>query len=461
MGQPCKVKDYLEQVLHQVRYRRIHPELSKELENHIQDQKSAYMAEGLEEEEALTGALKQMGDPVVIGTQLDRAHRPRLEGSMVVLIVLLILAGMVLRFFSSPQVFDGLEYYYTQMGVTLLGSGLMFLLYTLDFTILGKLPRIIFFSLVALGILAFFISPLANGQYRFVTHILILFPTAFAGIIYSMRNQGYGGLVFCGLCFLAPAFMAILTPSLTSLLIISLSCLTLLTVAVAQGHFKVRKPIAYLMMYIPALTCLTILFSRIYHRLAMFSSPESDHGGTGYFLDFVVRNILASAKWIGQGNMPQGYEGMSIAQILPSINNDFLMTYTIHRFGWIAFFVVALLFAAFIIRATLLCLRQKSVLARLVSLSVVLTIALQVVCYMVPNLGLTLFAPLTLPLVSQGNSALLANMCLMGLILSVFRTGRFMRDPFGADKTKPSPFISYEDGRLIIDFKPHRPDPLS
>jgi len=49
----------------------------------------------------------------------------------------------------------------------------------------------------------------------------------------------------------------------------------------------------------------------------------------------------------------------------------------------------------------------------------------------------------------------------MGILLSVFRTGRFMRDPRPAGKTMASPFIHFEDGRLIIDFRSRRTDLLS
>lgn len=456
MAQPFKVRDYLEQVLQQVRYRKIHPELARELEAHIEDQKEAYMAEGLDEETALSDAVRQMGDPVTVGTQLDRLYRPRLEGSMVVLVILLLLSGMVLRLFTSPQVIDGLEYYYKQMAVTLLGVGLMFFIYTLDYSILGRYPRRIFFALGAVGVLVFLVSPLANGQYCYVPHVLILFPAAFAGIVYSMRGRGYGGLAVCGLYFLMPVILAFMAPSLTALLIVSFSCLILLTAAVAQGHFNVRKPVAYLMMYLPAVMAFALLLLLMRHRLAVALSPETDALGMGY-QELLVRKVLSSAQWIGRGNLPPATQHVE----LPGISNDFLITYAIYRFGWIALFVIVLLFACFVGKAIILCLKQKSVLARLVSFSVVLTVAFQVVFYLVSNLGFTLFVPLTLPFVSEGNGALLANLCLMGILLSVFRTGRFMRDPRPAGKTMASPFIHFEDGRLIIDFRSRRTDLLS
>lgn len=450
MEQPNRIKDYLDSVLKQVRYVRVHQTLSSELGNHILDQKEAYEAQGANEEEALVKAIREMGDPIEVGTRLDRTHRPRPQWSMIVLTVILLAAGLFIRFFTSRLATNGVEYYYRQLMFTLVGMVLMIAVYKVDFTIIAKVPKTIFLSLAALTIGIILVTNPVYGRYAYGIYPLLLFPTAFAGLIYSMRNKGYQGVILCGIGFLVPLFLAFFIPSISSAFLLSLSCLILLTVAITQGLFNVRKLFALLLVYIPTLIagCITLILA--WRRLSLVFMPQLDSMGAGY-MELLVRRILKESVWIGQG----GAASPSDRPLLPGINEDFLLTYIIHRFGWIAFVIVSLLFIVFIVRALILCARQRSVLARLVSLSVILVMALQVVFYSAVNLGFHMFSPLSLPFISQGSSFLLVNMCLVGILLSVFRTGHFMKDESGGRKIPQKSFITYEDGRLTIDFKVH------
>ena len=68
--------DYLDQAMEQVRWRRARPALAQELRTHLLDQRDACLAQGMSQTEAEAESLRQMGDPVEVGTQLDRVHRP-------------------------------------------------------------------------------------------------------------------------------------------------------------------------------------------------------------------------------------------------------------------------------------------------------------------------------------------------------------------------------------------------
>jgi len=188
--------------------------------------------------------------------------------------------------------------------------------------------------------------------------------------------------------------------------------------------------------------------------VAIAFSPSLDPTGQGY-IGIITRELLAGAKFIGQGTLPERFQGLSATQVLPSINNDFLLTYIIYRFGWLAFIIIAALLITFIIRAFILCSKQKSVLALLVSTAATITITMQALFYVVANLGFELFRPLSLPLISQGGSYLLINMCLVGILLSVFRTGYFIKDTRDSKKTTTSSIFKIIEGKLIIDFKLH------
>ena len=67
-------KKYIPMVTEQIRCKRALPLVTKELEGHIEDQKSDYMKAGMNAEEAEEAAVLEMGDPVEVGVEMDRIH---------------------------------------------------------------------------------------------------------------------------------------------------------------------------------------------------------------------------------------------------------------------------------------------------------------------------------------------------------------------------------------------------
>src|SRR5699024_10018830 len=72
----------------------------RELEDHIQDQRDAYISEGKIGREAEKLAVCQMGDPVETGRALDRIHRPRMEWMLPLMAVLLSACGLMIQYLS-------------------------------------------------------------------------------------------------------------------------------------------------------------------------------------------------------------------------------------------------------------------------------------------------------------------------------------------------------------------------
>ena len=70
-----QIKDFLEKVCNEIRYKPIRKEISEELENHIEEAKEEYMHKGKSEEEAINRAIDDMGDAEIIGKTLNKIHR--------------------------------------------------------------------------------------------------------------------------------------------------------------------------------------------------------------------------------------------------------------------------------------------------------------------------------------------------------------------------------------------------
>lgn len=455
MQQPRKITEYLEAVRQQIRWKRAQSPVLEEINNHITDQKNAFVSEGLNEEAATDKAITEMGDPIIVGEQLDRAHRPRPDWPLLVMTATMLLLGLAIQFFVGPNIPLGAWMFERQIvwaGISIL---VMFAAYFLDFTIIGKYPKVVFFALCAIT-LAFYLFT-GGGRGTSTIYLLLLFPTAFAGFVYMMRNEGYGGLILCVLAFIIPVSRTI--GNVTVFFLLWISCLIILTTAVKKGWFNVGKLFATLILAIQTAAVLSIPFfttivgkEYIWNKMRVMLNPSVDPLGYGY-ISAVIQRLLSHSQFIGQGSPIRGYGEYSALKLLPAANTDFLLTYLIYRFGWIVLIGIIAIFSVFIMRAIILCKKQKSVLGFLVSLAIISTFSAQFILYITSNLGFWHLDPLSLPLISYGGRALVTNMFLIGFLLSVFRTGDLVRDKAGVAVAKSSHFIQYNNGQIIIDLK--------
>lgn len=94
-----KKEEYLHIVTDQIRCKKARPDVKTELEAHIMDQMEDYRNEGMEEQEAMERAILEMGDPVEVGVELDRIHRPKMSWEILLLVGIL---GGIGVFYSLP-----------------------------------------------------------------------------------------------------------------------------------------------------------------------------------------------------------------------------------------------------------------------------------------------------------------------------------------------------------------------
>ena len=339
---------------------------------------------------------------------------------------------------------------------TVIGLGFMAAAYFSDFTLIGKYPKTTFFSIMALSIFTLINSPIINGRAYYAGFMPLLFPLGFAAIVYVTRNKGYWGIILCGISFLLPACILLLIPTISGFLLFAVSGLIILSIAIAKRWFNVKKLYGYLLIFIPtAITLLLAVVSRpfgrnLWKRLQIALDPSIDSTGIGY-IGTVVRALLDGSKLFGRGDMPAEYAMSAFPMPRASIDTDFLLTYLIFNIGWIAFIIVIGVLLFFIIKGFMLCFKQKSGLGLFVSVSVMLTFTMQVISYVITNLGFQFIAPISLPLISYGKIATIINLTLIGIMLSVFRTGDIVEEKH-ANIIRNDNFITWSDGKLIISF---------
>lgn len=93
---PDRISAFVEAVGAEIRWKKARPLLTEEIRTHLLDQRDACVAQGMAEDEAQAEAVRQMGDPVALGADLDRVHRPRPQWGLLALALVLAAAACCL-----------------------------------------------------------------------------------------------------------------------------------------------------------------------------------------------------------------------------------------------------------------------------------------------------------------------------------------------------------------------------
>jgi len=441
MPKPTDINAYLTSVCDQIRWKKARDVVSQELENHITDQADTYIKDGLDEKSAIESAIEEMGDPVVVGEQLDRVHRPRPDWVMLGVTALLVVIGGVLLYYilsqGDPMTMISFRHYlfYLLIGVIALVT-----IYFVDYSIIGKYPKTLFIAFLAVCACVVFLGPrIRNVTYAqldmpSVFNISLLLIPLFAGVAYNQRGKRYGGLLVCLAFYVLAAALSLRVYNGGGLILFSIAFLILMTVTISRNWFPVNKPAALAINYVPVVLLLFFIVMRsnaFRQRLFNAFFPHFDPMGYWY-QGAVIRSILSGVKLWGTAQVQwpdslPNFSGLSIEHILPSWNSDLMLTYLMYKFGAIVGIVLTLAILALIVRLFIVVSRQKSALGFAVSLSVALAITLQSAFYILGNFGVLLFSS-SLPLLSYGGVGLAVNMALIGLALSAFRRNDIVKD---------------------------------
>lgn len=456
MPLPEQFTAYINQICDQLRWKKARPVIQREMETHLCDQYDALVKSGMPEDAAVEETLRRTGDAVEIGAGLDRVHRPKPSWDLLILTGILLLTGLAIKlFFTYDNDFP--HELPTMLVASVLGIGCLFGAYFMDFTLLGRRPILLYVCTFALILFlrTFYIG--IPGRYE--PYLSLFCPVVYATLLYRLRGKRYLGLFLSLLCLGLLSASFFLHPSFAAVTLIAASGFVLLTTAVWGDWFglgRIRGCLILGVFFLLMLTALGLRISQstyILKKLQVAFHPESDALSRGFF-GTVIHELLAVSHMIGPSD-PTMYDA-EIPQMQQS--TSFLITALICRAGWLPFILIMAIFTAFLGLAVSKCLKQKNMLGKLISLAVILTLSMQILLYILLNLGFNLVGEFSLPLVSYGNTALVIDMTLIGIMLSTFRTGSLVRNETSvARRSKVWPRIKervqWNDGELTISFK--------
>jgi cell division protein FtsW (lipid II flippase) len=154
------------------------------------------------------------------------------------------------------------------------------------------------------------------------------------------------------------------------------------------------------------------LFSHVAIRVRNWVNPWDNPLGIGY-QQIQGEYALASGNLFGTGL------GFGEPGTIPVVETDYIFAAIGEELGLLGTFAVLALYMLLIARGYLIAIRAVSQFERLLALGVTTILALQSIIIIAGNLRLIPLTGITLPFISAGGSALLANFLIIGILLRI------------------------------------------
>ena len=431
-------QNYIELVTGQMRCKKACDMVARELSDHIDDQTEVYEEFGLPHEEAEKRAVEQMGDPVEVGTKMDRIHRPRVDGRMIGYIAILAIAGMVVQYLMSKSTIDvvGAENFIGFTGLAgiivdgLIGFAVMLGVMFVDYSFLGKHPVAAYGGLLLLlfvyqlSEMLFFYPSYTTTNISGLTALIILL---FAAVVYYYRNNGYKGIFLC-LFWLFLGFVLLsrmMEVRLTAAATFFVTGIMIISFAVYKNWFNVKRKNAILLIWgiwlVPLVGVLTALtagvIGEVYQtaRIRAFLNPLADPYGNGYVIT-QMRSRLGELKLFGSGISEDVYYWW------------YSLSFVLEKYGIVV--GVVLIGVLMLVFGKMLSgiIKQQNRLGTLLGVGAI--------GYLIVTTGLHVMASLTLlpstsaylPFFTEGTAATIGCYMLLGVYLSVHRNAMIVSE---------------------------------
>lgn len=426
--------EYIEAVTGQMRCKRAREVVAKELSDHVEDQKQAYIEGGMEAECAEMEAVRQMGDAVEVGTLMDGIHRPKLDKKILVIvgifsIVSCFVQDLMIR--KAHWVFEG--------GVdkilpVIVGLLVMTAVLFLDYTLLGKEPIKVWLAvMIVFPIVVNFEITAGNYSFGLGGHSdiwnkllrLILFGLMlplYAGVIYHYREKRWKGLFLCVLWLGAAGYIWLLVFQRIFWLFMScLGCLILLTMAIAKGWFHIPKLPSLLALWLTitgafgGIIFYSMQFGPTYQVMRLRAFFFGAEAGGENFITMNMRKMLGNLQFFGRS----GYYVPEAPNFPWESATSFLMIG--QEWGIFAMILVAAGFAILFGAMAAGISKQKNILGSLVGSASLIALFIPTLCHILNNFTLMPYADTYIPFLYPGYIVNVGCYLLLGLYLSVYR----------------------------------------
>lgn len=435
--------EYLETLTSQIRSRAAREEVEQEIRSHLEDQTEAYEAAGMTGEEARRQAVLDMGDPVSVGIDLDRIHRPKMIWKAAALIGLLSAAGLLIQFFcfwgidgsflagSNHHLMEPVirrDLFLRQCIYTAAGFGLMLLVCIVDYSRLARRAKTLAAVWLA-GLALLCMSRVIyrfNGSFSYMKSLQYVFIPLYGGILYQYRGQGWRG-IGGSLAWLAAAGsvgLFLLGGGISVTAVMILVCYGMLLAVIWKGWTGIPKGQALILcgVVIPVIAGGLLLFNLESYQLArlhVILNPQMYPKEAG-LIPMQVREMVSHLTLFGEDVETLVMENR-FPGFLPGAQYDYMLLQVASLYGLVAAGGLVAAVAGLYAGLFYLVMRQKNQMGRLIGGGCVLLFAVELVQSVLVNLGYFVIASGGIPFLASGGSHILAVYILFGVLLSIYR----------------------------------------
>ncbi len=449
-----QIKEFLNTVCEQIKYKPIRNSISEELENHIEESKENYIEEGMQKEEAEEKAITQMGNAEEIGKKLNKIHKPKLDWKLLIILIVLLGFGFLVAFTRETKIvsykFDFIARYISS---AIVGGILSIFIYFIDYTKIKKYSNIFYIIATLFMVYSLLFGIKINGlsyiYFSLITFspVIIAMPLyiiAFVGfineekqykknIIILNRDINLKLLKIISLSIISIIILAII-PSITSAFMLGLIYLIIGSVKLVQTKTNIKRNL--LMLWgIPTILGLILLLGvmiekpYIVDRFVAVYNPESQADCYGW-LPLNRKIIINSAQTFGEADDTSN----ALEQIDEDVNYAFISI--LAHYGWIVSIGIVIAVLALSIELIINSIKIKEINGKLLIIGMSSMFILQSIFNILMNLNLIIDANFNLPFVSYGRLNLIVNMICLALVLAIYRRKDILiRNNIKAEKT--------------------------
>ena len=450
-----QINEFLNSVCNQIKYKPIRNAISEELKNHIEDKKEELIEMGQNEEEAEKNAVEQMGDAEIIGKELNKVHRPRLDWKLLIILVVLLIFGFVISYIITENehtemmqyMKEGVSEYITTNYMikyacfVAIGFGIGIIIYFCDYKKIKNKSLILYIIATAVIILAFLFGISVNGinflrignySIRSNTIAVPLYILAFIGFLENINEENKltklfkqknikinANILKLVVLSLISLLMLSLIPSSSSVIVLAITYLILATKKIVSESKNKKKHLLILWGIPIIVVTLVILFEffenpYVLDKFTSVYKPE-EYKETEGWRSLNRKEIIESAQKIGEaGNMSDAI------YLFDGFGNNEIISILAH-FGWIPTIALIVTVFTFSIKLVINSFKIREKYGSLVILGIGCMFILQSVFNILMNFNLIFDASFNLPFVTYGCGELLVNMMCLALIFAIYR----------------------------------------
>lgn len=450
-----QINEFLNSVCEQIKYKPIRNTIAEELKDHIEDKKEELIEMGQNEEEAEKNAVEQMGDAEIIGKELNKVHRPRLDWKLLIILVVLLIFGFVISYIITENehtemmqyMKEGVSEYITTNYMIKyvcfvgLGFAVGVIIYFCDYERIKNKPLILYIIATVVIILAFLFGISVNGinflrignySIRSNTIAVPLYILVFIGFLENINEENKLTKLFkeknikinanvlkLVVLSLISLLMLRLIPSSSSVIVLAITYLILATKKVVSESENKRKHLLMLWGIPIIVGTVVILFEvlanpYVLDKFISVYNPE-EYKETEGWRALNRKEIIESAQKFGEaGNMSDAI------YLFDGFGNNEIISILAH-FGWIPTVTLIIAVLAFSIKLVINSFKIKEKYGSLIILGIGCMFILQSIFNVLMNFNLLFDASFNLPFVTYGCGELVVNMMCLALIFAVYR----------------------------------------